>query len=68
MEQVIMCKKLTAIYKEDGVLLSGPHICNLTIEKECKFWVEIEQFGIRKITITSEQDVPVEELTTIFAS
>lgn len=67
MEQVIMCKKLTAIYKEDGVLLSGPHTCNLTIEKECKFFVEIEQFEIRKITITSEKDVPVDKLTTIFS-
>lgn len=67
MEQVIMCKKLTAIFKEDGVLLSGPHICNLTIEKECKFLVEIEQFGFRKITVTSEQDVPADKLITIFS-
>ena len=59
MEQVAKCKSLVAIFRDDKKMLDGPHAVGFDIEKDKAFHIDVEQCGIRKISITSDVDVSV---------
>ena len=56
MESEFTCKRLVAIYQENDLFLSGPHNLSFNIEKETTITVEIEQCGIRNITISTDNE------------
>lgn len=60
----IKCKKLIATFQDDKLMLEGPKSLEFHIDE--KFSVEIEQMGIRIITIVSEQEETFRELYAIF--
>ena len=62
MEQTAKCKSLVAVYKDNKLMLDGPHEISFDVQKDNVFHIGVEQFGIRKITITSDKDVPVMDL------
>ena len=67
MEQVAKCKSLVAIFRDDKIILGGPHEVSFDIEKNVIFRIDIEQCGIRKISLTSDVDVSVLDLYAIFS-
>ena len=66
MEQDAKCKSLVAIFKDDKKMLGGPHEVSFDIEKDKVLHIDIEQCGIRKISLTSDVDVSVSYLYTLF--
>ena len=67
MERLAKCKSLTVIFKDDKVMLDGPHKIELDVGENKKFHIRVEQCGIRKIIITSGEDVSVFELNALFS-
>ena len=67
MEQVAKCKSLVAIFRDDKKMLDGPHAVGFDIEKDKAFHIDVEQCGIRKISITSDADVSVFDLYALFS-
>ena len=67
MEQVAKCKSLEAIFRDDKKMLDGPHAVGFDIEKDKAFHIDVEQCGIRKISITSDVDVSVFDLYALFS-
>ena len=67
MEQVAKCKSLVAIFRDDKKMLDGPHAVGFDIEKDKAFHIDVEQCGIRKISITSDVDVSVFDLYALFS-
>ena len=67
MEQVAKCKSLVAIFRDDKKMLDGPHEVGFDIEKDKAFHIDIEQCGIRKISLTSDVDVSVFDLYALFS-
>lgn len=68
MEQIAKCKSLVATFKGEKMMLDGPHEVSLDIKKDKNFHIGIEQLGIRKIIVTSEEDVSVFDLDALFLS
>lgn len=60
----VKCKKLIATFQDDKLMLGGPK--NLELQIDGNILVEIEQLGIRIITIVSEQEESFRELYGIF--
>lgn len=67
MELVHTCKKLTAIYHEDGFAFGGPHKVELEISRSTVIKIIIEQCYTRTITIIATDEVPVHELHSVFS-
>ena len=67
MEQLAKCKSLVAIFKDDKLILDGPHEVEFDIIKDKLFHINVEQYGIRKITVTSDEDTSVFELYALFS-
>ena len=66
MKQIAKCRSLVAIFKDEKLILDGPHELSFDIKKEKNFHIKIEQFGIRKITITSDEDTYADDLYSLF--
>lgn len=66
MEHIVKCKTLTAIFKDDKLLLGGPHVLEFDTEGDKTFHIKVEQCILRKILITSDKDVSVFELNVVF--
>lgn len=60
----VKCKKLTATFQDDELFLEGPK--NLCVNIDENITIEIEQLGIRIITVVSKQDVSFRKLYKIF--
>lgn len=60
----VLCKKLIATFQDDKLMLEGPK--NIRINVDDNITVEIEQLGIRVVTIVSENEVSFRKLYAIF--
>lgn len=58
------CKKLTAVFQDDKLMLAGPKKIRFVVNENLA--VEIEQLGIRTINIISEQEISFRELYSVF--
>lgn len=67
MEQLIKCKSFTAVFKSDKLILGGPYMIEFDTEGNKQFHIKVEQYGIRKIMITSYEDVSVFDLHSVFS-
>ncbi len=67
MEQLAKCKSLTATFKSDNLMLDGPHIVEFDIEGNNSVHIKVEQCGIRKIILTSNEDISVFDLHAVFS-
>lgn len=67
MEQAAKCKSLIAIFRDDKIMLDGPRKVGFDINKGEDFHIDVEQCGIRKISLTSDVDVSVFDLYAIFS-
>ena len=67
MEQIVKCKSLIAIFQNDKLLLDGTHSVNFETGDNKPFHIYVEQCGIRKITITSDKDISIFDLCTVFS-
>lgn len=65
MEKLAKCKSLVAIYKDDEMVLDGPHEIRFDIRKDIIFHIGIDQLRTRKITISSDDDISVFDLYAI---
>lgn len=68
MEKEYTCKRLEAIYQEDKVFLGGPHNACFTINKTVPITVDIKQCGIRRIVITTENEITEKELYKVLTN
>lgn len=66
MEQIPKCKSLTAIFKEDKLILGGPYIAEFNTKGDSKLYINVEQCGIRKIVVSSDEDISVYDLNKVF--
>lgn len=66
MEKLAKCKSLMAIFEDDKMVSDGLHESRFDIKKEKVFHIAIEQFEIRKITVSSDEDASVYDLYGIF--
>lgn len=66
MEQIIKCKSLEAIFKDDGLILDGPYKIEFDIIRDELFHISVEQYGIRKIAVVSDVDISVFHLHALF--
>lgn len=67
MEKIAKCKSLVAMYKGEKMRLGGPHAIEFNVEKDTRFYIQIEQLGVRKIVVTANEDVAVSELQLLFS-
>ena len=67
MEQLAKCKSLMATFKSDKLMLDGPHIVEFDTVENNSFHIKIEQCGIRKIILTSNEDASVFDLHAVFS-
>lgn len=67
MEKEIKCKSLTAIFQSDIIILDSPHNIEFETEGINPIHIKVEQYGIRKITLTSADDISVFVLNAVFA-
>lgn len=67
MEQTVKCKSLIAIFQDDKLLLDGPHTVGFDTGDNKPFHISIEQCGVRKIAITSSEEVSIFDLHTVFS-
>ena len=67
MEQLAKCKSLMATFKSDKLMLDGPHIVEFDTEGNYSFHIKVEQCGIRKIILTSDDDASVFDLHAVFS-
>ena len=67
MEQIIKCKSLTAIFKDEKLILDGPYIIEFDTGGDKQFHIKVEQCGIRKIMIISDEDVSIFDLHAVFS-
>lgn len=65
MEQIIKCRSLTATFQGDKLLLGGPHIIEFDTTDDQKCHIRIEQYGVRRIAITSNKDTSAFDLYAI---
>lgn len=66
MEQIAKCKSLTAIFQDNKLMLGGPHVLEFDTEGDKTFHIRIEQCMLRKVIITSDENVSVFELNAVF--
>lgn len=66
MEHEIRCKTLTAIFKSDKFFLDGPHNMEFNTEGEYPLHIKVEQCGIRKIVLISDEEISVFALNAVF--
>lgn len=66
MEHEIKCKSLTAIFKSDKLFLDGSHNIEFSTEGEHPLHIKVEQCGIRKIVLISDEEISVFTLNAIF--
>lgn len=67
MEQIAKCKSLVGIFKADKTMLAGPSEIGFELVKDKLFHIKVEQCGIRKISVTSDEDVSVFDLYAVFS-
>lgn len=67
MELEHACKKLTAVYHEDGFAFSGPRKTEFETNRSTTIKIIIEQCCTRTITIIADNEVPVHELHSVFS-
>jgi len=67
MEQLAKCKSFVAVFEDDKLILDGPHEAEFDIIKDNHFHIKVSQYGIRKITVTSDEDISVFELYALFS-
>ena len=67
MEQVTKCKSLVAIFKDDKLILDGPHKVKFNIKKDKEFRIYVEQDRTRKIIVTSDKNTSVYNLHSLFS-
>ncbi len=60
----VKCKKLIATFQDDNLMLGGPRNLELHIDENMS--VEIQQLGIRIITVVSEREESFRDLYGIF--
>lgn len=60
----VKCKRIIATFEDDTLILEGPHNFKFRIDENIS--VEIEQFGIRIITVVSEKEESFRKLYCIF--
>lgn len=66
MEQIVKCKVLDATFKNDKLILDGPHMVRFDTEVNKPFHIKVEQGGIRKIMISTDEDVSIFDLYAVF--
>ena len=66
MEQEIKCKSLIAIFKSDEFSLDDSHNIEFDTVEEHSIHIKVEQCGIRKITLTSDEEIAVFDLYAVF--
>lgn len=65
MEKLAKCKVLIGTYINDNIILGGPHVAEFGT-RDNKFFIKIEQFGYRKISIKASEETSVFELYGVF--
>ena len=65
MEKLAKCKVLIGTYINDNIILGGPHVAEFET-RDNKFFIKIEQFGYRKISIKALEETSVFELYGVF--
>ena len=65
MEQVVKCNSLSAIYRNNNLILGGPHLIQFDTMQDNQIHIKIEQFGIREIMVTSKEDISVFESSIV---
>lgn len=65
MEKLAKCKVLIGTYINDNIILGGPHVAEFET-RDNKFFIKIEQFGYRKISIKASEETSVFELYGVF--
>lgn len=61
MEKLAECKSVAGTYRNDNIILGGPHVIEFKTSDN-RFSITIEQFGYRKITIKALEDISIFEL------
>lgn len=61
MEKLAKCKNVTGTYRNDSIILGGPHVIEFKTSDN-RFSITIEQFGYRKIVIKALEDISIFEL------
>lgn len=67
MEQTVKCKSLTAVFKDEKLMLAGPYMIEFDTIGDKQLHIKVEQCGIRNIMITSDEDVSVFDLHAVFS-
>ena len=65
MEKLAKCKIVIGTYINDNIILGGPHVAEFET-RDNKFFIKIEQFGYRKISIKASEETSVFELYGVF--
>ena len=65
MEKLARCKVLIGTYINDNIILGGPHVAEFET-RDNKFFIKIEQFSYRKISIKASEETSVFELYGVF--
>ena len=65
MEKLAKCNVLIGTYINDNIILGGPHVAEFET-RDNKFFIKIEQFGYRKISIKASEETSVFELYGVF--
>ena len=65
MEKLAKCKVLIGTYINDNIILGGPHVAEFET-RDNKFFIKIEQFSYRKISIKASEETSVFELYGVF--
>ena len=65
MEKLAKCKMVIGTYINDNIILGGPYVAEFETSDN-KFFIKVEQFGYRKISIKASEDTSVFELYRVF--
>ena len=65
MEKLAKCKVLIGTYINDNIILGSPHVAEFET-RDNKFFIKIEQFGYRKISIKASEETSVFALYGVF--
>ena len=65
MEKLAKCKVLIGTYINDNIILGGSHVAEFET-RDNKFFIKIEQFSYRKISIKASEETSVFELYGVF--
>lgn len=67
MVQIVKCKTLIATFQEDKLFLDRPHMIEFDTVGDKQFRIKVDQRGIRKITITSDENISVFDLHAVLS-